>query len=314
VSEAGATVSAPGCLTLFGDHARHYGHPAVAVAVEMRTRCNAQLSQRFTVNGEAMDPARHPHARAALIHGWTDMDKPLALTFASDSPPELGLGSDAASAVACLGALSMLHDHMIYGQIARAAFEAVSELDRRSDPLDISASVHGGLVAIGSEPADEPVWTFRRGADTWNLTAIEPGEFHFVLGYTGKPSDPAAMGAKLSRFCARNSFARETLGELGAASRDGALSLRKGDPESVGRMMNRSQQLLANLGMSSPELDRLVRSASRHSYGAKLTGHGGGGCMVALARDPEAAAVAIEQAGGRAFILKLARDGVRPED
>ncbi len=314
MSEPSVTVSAPGCFILFGDHARHYGEPAAAVAVEMRTRCNAQLSQKFTVNGEPMDPARHPHARAAVLHGWTDMDRPLALALSSEAPQELGLGNEAASTVACLGALSMLHDHMIYEQVARGAFDALSESDRGSDPLAISASAHGGVMALDARSAGESLWTFRKGQNAWQVTDIAPGDFHFVLGYTGTPSNPQEMMARLARFCAKNSFARETVKELGAVSRDGISALRKNDPAAVGISMNRSQRLLVNLGMSSPELDRLVRAALRHSCGAKLTGYGGGGCMVALASDAEAAAAAIEQAGGRAFILKLAREGVKPED
>ena len=309
-----SSVSAPAVLTLFGEHGWRQGHPAAAVAVELRTTCTAQLSAKFTVNGEPMEQARHPHARAAVIHGWTDMDKPLALSLSSQAPPELGLGNDAAAVVSCLGAISMLHDHMIYGQIAGAAFEALSETGALPCPLQAAVPSHGGMMSATPLNGGEPLWTFRSGKEAWQVSDIQPGAFEFVLGYTGKPADVSGMAAKLERICSRNSFARETLRDLGAVSAEGVMALGRGDCAAVGGCMTRSHRLLVNLGMSSPELDRLVKAVAGHSHGAKLAGHGGGGCIIALASNTDAAVSAIERAGGRAIVPKLAHEGVRPED
>jgi len=71
--------------------------------------------------------------------------------------------------------------------------------------------------------------------------------------------------------------------------------------------------LLASLGVSSPELERLIDAARPHSLGAKLTGAGGGGCMIALTAEPRRCSEAIELAGGRTIISSLGAVGVRIE-
>ncbi|DAC29016.1 MAG TPA: mevalonate kinase, partial [Candidatus Poseidoniaceae archaeon] len=65
--------------------------------------------------------------------------------------------------------------------------------------------------------------------------------------------------------------------------------------------------------VSSPELDALIKAATPSSLGAKLTGAGGGGCMVALTRNPQQTSDAIELAGGRTLISKLGSHGFNIE-
>ncbi|MDD4307939.1 MAG: mevalonate kinase [Thermoplasmata archaeon] len=309
-----AQVSAPGRFMLFGEHALNFGHPAVAVAVDLRVRCNAQLSQRFTVNGEPMEAGKHPFARAAVIHGWTDMDKPLALTISSDIPPELGLGENGATAVACLGAISMIHDHIIFEQVARNSYESICEVGEACNPLDTSVSTCGGGIMADPKPGENALWTFQKDARTWQVRDIPVTGMDFVLGYSGTPSAENGMDTRIKRFCERNSFAREIIDDMEQVCREGCAAMRRHDREKVGELMNLNHRLLSNLGVGTPTLQKMTQAASRHSFGVKITGAGGGGCIVALARDPEKAAKAIEDAGGKAFILQLASEGVRPED
>ena len=77
--------------------------------------------------------------------------------------------------------------------------------------------------------------------------------------------------------------------------------------------MSENHLLLRNLGVSSPELEALIQAAMPSSLGAKLTGAGGGGCMVALTRDPKQTSEAIELAGGRTLISRMGNEGVRIE-
>ena len=79
----------------------------------------------------------------------------------------------------------------------------------------------------------------------------------------------------------------------------GLTALGAGNLEAVGIAMDACHEKLQNIGVSSPELDSLVEAVRPHSLGAKLTGAGGGGCMVALTQHPIGVAFAIEVAGGR---------------
>ena len=78
--------------------------------------------------------------------------------------------------------------------------------------------------------------------------------------------------------------------------------------------MSENHLLLRNLGVSSPELENLIQAAAPSALGVKLTGAGGGGCMVALTRDPKTTSEAIELAGGRALISTFGNPGVRLDE
>ena len=100
---------------------------------------------------------------------------------------------------------------------------------------------------------------------------------------------------------------------IGTVARRGLAALVQGDYEAVGHAMSENHLLLRNLGVSSPELETLIQAAAPSSLGVKLTGAGGGGCMVALTRNPKQTSEAIELAGGRALISHLGNEGVRLE-
>ena len=76
--------------------------------------------------------------------------------------------------------------------------------------------------------------------------------------------------------------------------------------------MNFNQGLLNTLQVSTPELERMIHVArDAGAFGAKLTGAGGGGCMIALTEDPKRVAGAIEVAGGKPLSSRFGSDGVR---
>ena len=84
--------------------------------------------------------------------------------------------------------------------------------------------------------------------------------------------------------------------------------------DAVGRAMSENHLLLRNIGVSCPELESLITAAAPTSLGVKLTGAGGGGCMIALTRNPKLTSEAIELAGGRTLISKLGAAGMRVDN
>jgi mevalonate kinase len=93
-------------------------------------------------------------------------------------------------------------------------------------------------------------------------------------------------------------------------------ALKRGDFAALGELMNINQALLSAVGVSNEALERLIHAArNAGALGAKLTGGGGGGCMIALAsRDKlRGIAEAIEKAGGAAFTARKTDEGVRIE-
>ena len=136
----------------------------------------------------------------------------------------------------------------------------------------------------------------------------------FVLGYSGIPAPVERTRQKIIRFHNRNSFARDLMKDLVHISRRGIEALEKGDMDLAGQQMTKSHKTMVTLGAGHPDLDRIVQAAQRHSYGAKLTGAGGGGCMIALARESQRVIEDIQDAGGIAWKVKPAERGVRLED
>jgi len=104
--------------------------------------------------------------------------------------------------------------------------------------------------------------------------------------------------------------AAEAIKQIGEITLDGVQALKHKDLVSAGKLMDRNHAILTDLGVGHPALDGLVAVARRSSYGAKLTGAGGGGSIVALTDRPSVTAAAIRAAGGKAFIVQSDSLGV----
>ncbi len=314
MSESSASVSAPGSLMLFGEHAVNYGEPAVALSINERSICNARVSNKFTVNDEELEQNKHPHIRGALLQGWTDMDTPISFTTETSIPPSWNLAVSSMT-VACLGSLSMLHDHVILEEVARKAFEVEFDvLGKIVSPLDTITSTYGSATVMKKQPSENFLWKVEKEQKTWYAHHCEVPDMQFVLGNTGSPSPTSQMVEKVKRFYERNAFARDIIKDIGQTSLEGADALKKGDVEKVGRMMSANQKLLLTLGVSHSMLEKLISAAARHSYGTKLIGMGGGGCILALTDTPEKVCEAIEQVGGQPNLVNVEKEGLRIED
>ena len=314
LKDIGTHVSAPGRVMLFGDHSINFGGSGIALAVEHRVHCRVKLNSKFSVNGEDLDTQKHPYTRGAVLQTWTNMDKPLAIDFESRIPEGTGLGDLAASTIACLGAISMIHNHLIYEDIARNAFEIHHEVEKGESPLDISVATHGQGIYLSYHAGKNPLWTFRKDNKEWTIHDLEMPDMNLVLGYTGIPAPEKDMHAKILRFYERNSFARDMITDLCRISEKGHEALASGNLEEIGQLMTQSHKVMMTLGAGHPMLDKLFQAANRHSYGAKLTGSGGGGSLIALTHEPERVITAIQEAGGEAWKLELATQGLRLED
>jgi mevalonate kinase len=132
----------------------------------------------------------------------------------------------------------------------------------------------------------------------------------FVIGNTGISAATGPLVAKVRDRVDRDPRAAEGIREIGEITLNGVKALQRKDFVSAGRLMDRNHAILTELGVGHPALDRLVEAARPSSYGAKLTGAGGGGSMVALTDRPSATAEAIRSAGGKAFVVRPDSHGV----
>ena len=190
----------------------------------------------------------------------------------------------------------------------------------RASPMDSSTCSHGGVVVISDQIESELSYLYRRelsmpdGKQTWHIHELDLGvasdDVYLVIGSTGVSAPTSKQVAKVANMLKQNPGRMEEIETIGKIARRGIDALICGDYEAVGRTMTENQIMLKSIGVSSPELDALIKAAAPSSLGAKLTGAGGGGCMVALTKNPKITSDAIELAGGRTLISKLGSTGM----
>jgi mevalonate kinase len=297
----------------FGDYSLIHGWPAVALAVNPRAKCSAQVSGKFTVNGEDLDQRKHPLVREVVLQGWSDVDQPVSINVESEIPRGAGLGHHSAMAVSCLAALSMLHDHMILDDIAKRAFQVELAVLGDASPLRTSASTYGSGILVTGEKRENLLFEYSNGKKKWYVHSCCAPDMCLVLGITGVTAQTGHIG-KVKRFYERNAFARDIMKEIGQLALDGDGALKNGDLEKIGKLMSQTQKMLVTLGASHPNLDKLLKAVERHSYGAKQIGAGGGGNIVALTDRPDKVIEAIKSAGGDARVIEVEREGIKLED
>jgi len=301
--------SAPGKLILFGEHAVVFGEPALCTAINLRTEVFARSHTEWLADGASLDEAKYRYVRTAVRHTWTN--GPLWFEIRSMIPAGAGLGSSAAVTVATLGALQDLKGSFDPPGIAREAFAVEHEVQGRASPIDTSTATAGGGVFVRPEEGDDLLWTIARDTRRWCLHRCSLPDLTFVIGNTGISAATGPLVAGVKERVDTSPKAAAMIREIGHITMDGIAALQRKDFVAAGQLMNRDHELLNALGVGHPVLERLVVAARKSSYGAKLTGAGGGGSMVALTDEPEKTAKAIREAGGKPFLVRTDPVGVR---
>jgi mevalonate kinase len=308
------TATAPGKIILFGEHAVVYGRPAIAIPVfQIEARASIRAEPRgapgrieiqapgIGLAGSLEDlPQTHPLAVAvkSVLHALQIFRPPACtIRLTSTIPIAAGLGSGAAISVALIRSLSaFLGQPLPDEQVSALAFEV--------------EKVHHGTPS----GIDNTVITYRRPVYFRSGQAIETfpiaRSFNIVIGDTGIPSPTSLTVGDLRQRWQADLEKYEALFDLvGRIAQEARQSLEEGDLEKLAHMLNANHVLLREMGVSSTKLDRLVGAArSAGAPGAKLSGGGRGGNMIALASPQEAPAIAqaLVQAGAvQTFITEV---------
>ena len=316
---------APGKCILFGEHAVVYGPPAVAVEIDSGVRVSVEQSKEWTLEGVPFAPSRHPHISHILSTVFEYAGPPLKMEVESGLFSAAGLGSSAALSNT-IGA--SLHAHINPGQaldpiaLARMGHSAEAMAQKgRASPTDTATSALGGCIVVSGQQVEGTRHVFDAELETpeglreWSINTVDLpdslDQARLVIGFTGEMSSTGKMVAGVAKRLEETPELQEEMDAIGRITSAGLTAMSAGNLEAVGMAMDACHEKLRLLGVSSPSLEALVEAARPHSLGAKLTGSGGGGCMIALARDPQRVAEAIEVAGGRPLISRLGAPGVR---
>lgn len=308
--------SAPGKIILFGEHAVVYGRPALAVPV---TQVHADVeigdSDRagIWINAPAVDlhaelnslPSSHPVAsvvRNFFSSSGISALPPLDINISSTIPVASGLGSGAAVSVALVRALSSFFFHPLSDEQVNACAYEIEKLHH-----GMPSGIDNTVIAYA-----RPVY-FTKGQPIETFTVGNP--FTIVIADTGQPAPTKESVGAVRRLWMNDRPRWETvfdkIGEISFTARRAiefckqTLSEIKGQVL-LGELMNENHGLLQELTVSSPGLDALVESARKvGALGAKLSGGGRGGNMIALVEKDSAQKVAqaLMNAGAKNTII-----------
>lgn len=272
-----------GKLILCGEHAVVYGHPALAFAVDRSTTVElARTSGPRTLDAPGVDDPRLERALDAILP-----DRGVAVRIRSEIPIGRGMGSSAAMAVAAVRALAELEG--LDPPDPDACFEQALALERvfHGNPsgLDVAVAARGGFLMYRRGPpvAIEPVDT----SVPWKVVVLD----------TGLAGDTAQLVAGVAARRPAIDPVLERIGRLVEQARSELDNL-----EALGELLRENQRHLRTIGVSTPDIDRLVELAEgAGAAAAKLSGAGGGGVVLALVDDPEPVLRAARQARVPAF-------------
>jgi mevalonate kinase len=292
---------AAGKVILLGEHAVVYGRPALAASlpIGLEVEVETGVGPLRVVSDRAeltADPRPVVLARqAAEILGLASQE--LVLRVRSELPPGVGLGSSAALAVAVLRALAAVAGR----QLAR---DEELALGRR-----LEAVFHG--TPSGIDPAaallGSGCFRFVRG-DPPTITPLRvarPFPLIVVLGGRVRSTGTAVAGLR-ARWDADRPRYERLFDDVASTVEAAALAIERGDLAALGRAFDRNQELLAALGVSAPEVEEMAAAARRAgALGAKLTGGGAGGAVVAVAEDAGAVARALQVSGAHTMVVAV---------
>lgn len=299
-----------GKTILFGEHFVVYGLPAIASALGAKTIATVKRTEG---NGWTVDDQRpetpgykekkFEEAQQAIKNVITHLKIPtestkLEITFAGDLTAASGVGASAAQVTSLARALNEEFNLGLDDEkINEAAYEGEKAYHGTPSGIDNTASTYGGLIWF--------VKNLDGGPNT--IERLQAGrKMHLVIGNTGKTSSTSEVVADVRRLKEQKPKEFEQIfADYKALVEKARTALQEGNIEEVGELMNRNHALLQKITVSGELNDKIVNIAlDNGALGAKMTGTGRGGLVIALAKneeDREKIATAIENAGFMAW-------------
>jgi mevalonate kinase len=318
-----ATAAAPGKTILVGEHFVVYGEAAVVMAINRHVQVTVEGRQDHSLyiasdlgfsgtfvednytaetgdigGGAVLKPIK---ISAQTVLKAFDETRGLNIAVHSTIPMAVGLGSSGALAVATVAAVGrLLGNDLSEEKIVSLSTEAEKAVHLNPSGIDQAISTYGGVI----------VYKKKEGITQLKTASVIP----LVIGNTGIQRN---TGTLVDSVRMKRKQFPEIMNLMNAAanhvSRQFIDALKSDSLGRLGELMDINQGLLMAIGVSHEALDRLVYAARANgALGAKLTGAGGGGCMIALSTlgGRERVSEAIRRAGGTPIIVEKTDQGV----
>ena len=301
-----AIAESPSKAIITGEHFVVHGAWALAAALPRKVRVEVEEADSFGVSSDRFGP-HSPELRPVAsvvkrVSRELSVSGSVRVKISSSIPEGSGLGSSAATMVALVSALSRLNSLQLSAdEVVKFSMTGESELHGRPSGIDPTVCAYGGALLF--RPGSRPRPLRLRGRRS--LILCNSGITRSTKGEIGKVS------TMKERYPGTFSALADALGEL---SIEAAGRLSSGDMRGLGRLLTVNHSALAFMGVSNGTLDGIVdRLVSLGAYGAKLTGAGGGGSVLAVAPEAKEKSIlsGLSRGGFETFRAEIPAPGVR---
>lgn len=280
-----STASAPAKVILFGEHFVVYDIKSILCAIDKRVKVTSTTTDEKKIfikssMGQILWDLSNPkqeikssfkpfaHIAKKLIDEFNH-EGGLEITISSDIPSGVGLGSSSACCVAVAGSVSGLFTKYSKEKILELAIQGEQTVFENVSGADTTVSTFGGIIEYNKKTGYTKL-----DVDT---------DFHLIIANSKQTHSTHKIVSKVNEFKKNNS---EVF--LSLCKKESELveqvkkSLAEKDLQSLGENMKTNQEYLETIGISNDKLRLMLSVANKTSFGAKITGAGGGGCIIAL--------------------------------
>ncbi|MDE1866681.1 MAG: mevalonate kinase [Thaumarchaeota archaeon] len=312
-----SVASAPGKVILFGEHFVVYGVKAILCSIDKRITATSKFldEPKIRIKSELGDAEIDLDALSDLNSIPIRFMRPffhivketlkefnekigMEIILSSEIPAGIGLGSSSAACVAVTASVTGLFDKKSKEQILKRAIESERIIFEDASGADSSISTFGGLMLYDKNG-------FEKIDSKNNLS--------FIIANSNQVHNTREVVLNVRKFKNDNEGMFTKMCEQENELVTNALSaLKEDDLNKLGSLMAKNQKLLGKINVSTDKLDLLIKEASKTSYGAKITGAGGGGCIISLV-DESNARTTLEnlKKNSDCFIVKVDFNGLR---
>ena len=280
--------SAPGKIILFGEHFVVHGTPAILAAIDKRVTVTSTFTENkiLKINsqlGTLEVPISSSHEKAKsefkpfiylankMINSHQDVNG-LEITINSDIPIGVGLGSSSACCVAATASISGLFKELSSEENLKMSIEAEKTIFPDISGADCTVCTYGGIIEYDKINGSEK----NTDASNLNLLIVNSMIPHSTKRSVEKVSKfKESNEDRFSQLCVSET---KLIGEVN-------LALKNKDLITLGLKMSENQKYLEEIQVSNDTLHDMISSLKEISLGAKITGAGDGGCIIALVKD-----------------------------
>jgi len=278
--------SAPGKVILFGEHFVVYGVKAILCSIDKRVTVTAEKTneRKISINSKIGKLDLEPDKSIFEINSplkpfyylankaIKNENSGIHIEIDSEIPLGAGLGSSSACCVAGAAAIFKLFGEISKEKILEYAIEAERTIFENTSGADCTVCTYGGIMEYDKNNG------FKKIED-------EPN-FQLVIANSNIEHSTQSMVSNVKEFENKNKEKFSELSELESKLVEDILKLVKENKiDEIGEKINQNQKYLEIIGISNNELTKMIKIGQESSFGAKITGSGGGGCIFALTNE-----------------------------